>query len=233
MNSDNALWKQYWREQRTDLHQQGINPFLIRWWPSLQLEKGSRVLVPLCGKTQDMLWLIAQGYRVIGIELSAQAIRAFFDENTISPTKRHQGKITRWGHGNLTILGGDVFSVSAGDLGPIDAIYDHAALVALPPDIRRTYVAHLGVIAPDARQLLVLTAEDAEDGNAGEQIQCVAHEMESLYMEGFEIDLVDVQRLPETAPDAAGDPPSVLYRKVYRLTARDAAMREGGARVAS
>jgi len=220
-SQDNELWKQYWREQRTDLHQHGVNPLLIHWWPSLHLAKGSRVLVPLCGKSQDMLWLLRKGYRVIGVELSGIAIRAFFDENDLGATKRHQGQLTRWGHGNLTILGGDVFSVTATDLGPIDAVYDHAALTALPPDIRQIYVAHIGMIAPDARQLLVLTLEDADQDDSPEQIQGIAQEILALYAGQFEIELAHIQSLPHSDPDSTGDPSITLYRKVYRLTAHD------------
>lgn len=220
---DNALWKQYWRDQRTDLHQHGVSPALIRWWPSLHLDKGSRVLVPLCGKTQDMLWLTGQGYRVIGIELSALAIRTFFDENKLGATKRHQGQITRWAHGNLTILGSDVFAVTAGDLGPIDAVYDHAALTALAPNARKRYVAHVSIIAPGARQCLVLTAEDAMQGDDDETMLAVAPEMDSLYRDQFVIDLIDVQRFQEDDFDSAAASSMWLHHKVYRLTARNAA----------
>lgn len=219
MNSrDNGLWEQYWREQRTDLNQQGVNPLLAHWWPSLHLPKGSRVLVPLCGKTQDMLWLVGKGYRVIGIELSPLAIRTFFDENDLGATKRRQGDLTRWGHGNLSILCGDVFAVTAADLGPIDAVYDHAALTAFPPDLRRSYVAHLRMITPQAQQLLVLTVEDAAPDDAPGQIQLVAQEIRTLYADQFAIELAEVLDMPGEDPNL---PAVKLYRKVYHLTAHD------------
>lgn len=222
MNSrDNGLWKQYWREQRSDLNQQGVNPLLAHWWPSLHLAKGSRILVPLCGKSQDMLWLVNRGYRVIGIELSALAVRTFFDENDLGATKRNQGRLTRWGHGNLTILCGDVFSVTAADLGPIDAVYDHAALTAFPPDLRRPYVAHLCTITPQAQQFLVLTIEDAAPDDAPERIRLVAREIHALYADRFTIELAEVQDIPPEDPDLQEAPSTPLYRKVYRLTALD------------
>lgn len=50
---DNVLWLQFWRDRRTDFHQQTVNQLLTRFWPSLDPEKGSRVFVPLCGKSLD------------------------------------------------------------------------------------------------------------------------------------------------------------------------------------
>ncbi len=35
---------------------------------------GRRVLVPLCGKTPDLLWLAEQGNEIVGVELSEIAV---------------------------------------------------------------------------------------------------------------------------------------------------------------
>ncbi|MFD2113150.1 thiopurine S-methyltransferase [Thiorhodococcus fuscus] len=223
-NRDNALWKQYWRDQRTDLSQQGVNPLLTRWWSSLELEKDIRVLVPMCGKSQDMLWLIKEGYRVTGIELSPVAVRAFFLEHDLGSTKRIQGPLTRWGHGNLSILCGDFFAVTAADLGPIDAIYDCAALTALPEDIRRIYVTHLALIAPDVRQLLVLTSEDSVPGESLGQISTVAQEIQTLYAERFNIDLAQVETHVETDRQCPQELGETVHHKAYRMTARAPAL---------
>jgi len=219
-NRDNALWQQYWRDQRTDLNQQGVNPLLMRWWSSLGLAKGSRVLVPMCGKSQDMLWLIKEGYRVTGIELSPVAVRAFFFEHDLGSTKRTQGPLTRWGHGNLSILCGDFFAATAADLGPIDAIYDCAALTALPEDIRRLYVTHLALIVPDARQLLVLTSEDSVPGESLGQISTVAQEIQTLYAERFKIDLAQVETHVETDQQCPQERSETVHHKAYRMTVR-------------
>src|SRR5665811_341557 len=140
---DNVLWLQCWRDQRTDFNQKTVNQLLTRFWPSLDLARGIRVFVPLCGKSLDMIWLANQGHEVIGVELSPIAVRAFFRENRLQPARRQVGKFTLWKHGRLSILCGDYFSLTKGDLGHIDTVYDRAALTALPEDIRLLYVAHL------------------------------------------------------------------------------------------
>ncbi len=220
-NRDNALWQQYWRDRRTDFHQKTVNPLLIRFWPGLGLAPGSRVLVPLCGKSLDMLWLVEQGYRVLGIELSALAVRAFFREHQMQPTRRNEGLLTRWGYGNLGILCGDFFAMTEADLGPVDAIYDHTAFTALPEDIRRPYVAHLNAITPAARKLLLLTAEDADEGQSPAQASAAAPEIAALYGERFEIELSHVEPVIGDAAQASDAPPECVYYKVYRLSQRN------------
>ena len=125
---DNVLWQQCWRDRSTDFHQKSVNAFLTRFWPGFELEPGSRVFVPLCGKSLDMIWLAAQGHEVIGVELSPIAARAFFSENRLRPVRRKVGNFTLWEHGKLSILCGDYFSLTQRDLGRIDAVYDRAGL---------------------------------------------------------------------------------------------------------
>lgn len=139
---DNLLWLQCWRDQQTDFNQKSVNPLLIRFWPGLGLVRGSRVFVPLCGKSLDMIWLAQQGHEVIGVELSPIAVRAFFRENHLKPTRRRVGPFTLWRQGRLSILCGDFFSLTLAELGQIDTVYDRAALTALPEAIRMLYISH-------------------------------------------------------------------------------------------
>ena len=77
---DTDFWLERWQNNQTGFHQDEINSYLTRYWSGLGLTQGSRVLVPLCGKSLDMLWLAEQGHSVVGIELSRLAIEAFFHE---------------------------------------------------------------------------------------------------------------------------------------------------------
>ena len=74
----NQQWKAKWKRDDIAFHQSEINPLLPQFWPTLGLTVGDTVLVPLCGKSLDMDWLLAAGYKVFGIELSNIAIQAFF-----------------------------------------------------------------------------------------------------------------------------------------------------------
>ncbi len=219
---DNVLWLKFWRDRRTDFHQQTVNQLLTRFWPSLDLAKGSRVFVPLCGKSLDMIWLAQQGHDVIGVELSPVAVRAFFRENRLKPVRTQLGKFTLWKHGRLSILCGDYFSLTADDLGPVDTVYDRAALTALPEDIRRLYIAHLRLIVADTARVFLLTTEDAEEKESLSQAFGVAEEIKTLYSEGYEIDLAHVESVFEVNPELPDKFPERIEYKVYRLSTRAA-----------
>ena len=44
------------------------------------------ILVTMCGKTLDLLWLCSRGHSVTGIELSSVAVDEFFKENSVPYT---------------------------------------------------------------------------------------------------------------------------------------------------
>ncbi|MGZ4969423.1 MAG: thiopurine S-methyltransferase [Methylobacter sp.] len=217
---DNPLWLQCWRDRQTDFHQKAVNRLLTRFWPSLGLAKGSRVFVPLCGKSLDMIWLAKQGHEVIGVELSPIAVRAFFRENRLQPARRQAGKFTLWQHGRLSILCGDYFSLTEDDLGQVDTVYDRAALTALPEDIRKPYVAHLRRIVAETTNVFLLTTEDAEENQSQSQALGVSEEIKTLYSEDFEIDLAHVESVFEVDAELPDKFPERTEYKVYKLSTK-------------
>lgn len=112
-------------------------------WPGLGLDTDARVLVPLCGKSRDMTWLAARGHRVTGIELSAQAARDFFVESRLTPTVHLENGFECHRAGNIEIRVGDLFDLDDTSIAGFDAIYDRAALIALPPAMRVAYIEHI------------------------------------------------------------------------------------------
>ena len=158
------FWAQRWKEGRIGFHEGRANVFLARHAdrflsqpPQSQKHASRRVLVPLCGKTEDMAFLAAQGHDVVGIEAIEDAVTAFFREHELEPEVRKlDGNVRSYSSGRVTLLAGDVFACTREHVGPVDALYDRAALVALPPDVRPRYVAHLrGLLGPHAKALLV------------------------------------------------------------------------------
>lgn len=119
-----------------------------------------RVFVPLCGKTRDIGWLLSQGYRVVGAELSQLAVDQLFAELGLQPEIADFGEIKRFSSSGVEILVGEIFALSAGMLGPVDAIYDRAALVALPDAMRQLYAAHMVRITAVAPQFLITLEYD-------------------------------------------------------------------------
>jgi len=152
---DTSFWHQRWAKNEIAFHESKANPLLVKHFTELSLARGRRVFVPLCGKTLDVSWLLSKGYRVAGAELSQIAIEQLFTELGAQPEISTVGEIEQWSANNLDIFVGDIFALSKKMLGPVDAIYDRAALVAFPAEMRNRYTAHLAEITGKAPQLLI------------------------------------------------------------------------------
>lgn len=156
-------WLERWEKGRIGFHQATGNPRLVEHYRALG--DAIRVLVPLCGKSADLEWLVVQGFEVVGIELSDLAAQAFFSERGFTPERREQGPFVAYQHGNITILVGDFFAARAEELGAFDGVYDRAAMIALPEELRARYCAHLQtLLTPKAKMLLVTLHFDAPSG---------------------------------------------------------------------
>jgi len=150
------FWAERWKEGRIGFHEGRTNVFLARHVDRLGAAP-RRVLVPLCGKAEDMAFLASRGHDVVGIEAIEDAVKAFFHEHELEPSVRElDGNVRAYSSGRVTLLAGDVFACTKQHVGDVDALYDRAALVALPADVRPRYVAHLrGLLAPQSKALLV------------------------------------------------------------------------------
>jgi len=148
---DAEFWLTRWRQGRIGFHQAHVTPLLPQYWPALGVPVGSRVLVPLCGKSLDMLWLLEQGFDVLGVELSPLAVEQFFAENGLQACQRPCAAGPYWQANyranTIGIVCGDIFALdfsqAAAPLTACAAVYDRAALVALPAAMRRLYVRHV------------------------------------------------------------------------------------------
>lgn len=145
------FWKRRWAEGKIGFHEGRPNESLVRFRSALG--DARRVLVPLCGKSEDLAWLASEGLEVVGVELVEEAVKAFFAEHGLDAQVTKKGVLTAYRGGGVTLLVGDFFQVTPTDVGEVDAFYDRAALIALPAPLRAKYVAHLKTLA--GRGLLI------------------------------------------------------------------------------
>jgi len=153
------FWHERWRGGRIGFHQDTVSPALKEHWPSLGLPYGSPVLVPLCGKSLDLLWLQNCGHRVVGVELSDIAIESFCMENGILARRSDAGSLEEYQAANLRLLCGDFFRLNPSDAEVWPAVYDRAALVSWAPELRTRYVEHLTELTQRGCQTLLVTME--------------------------------------------------------------------------
>ncbi|MDF2179162.1 thiopurine S-methyltransferase [Aliiglaciecola sp. CAU 1673] len=152
---DASFWHQRWASNEIGFHGSEANPMLVEHFSSLNLNKGERIFLPLCGKTLDITWLLAQDLKVVGAELSEIAIQQLFAELGVTPTISEWSKGKHYRAENLDIYVGDFFAMQAQTLGHVDAIYDRAAMVALPESMRLQYTTHLMALTARAPMLLI------------------------------------------------------------------------------
>jgi len=156
---DNGFWLRRWETGEVAFHESDANRFLTRHCGRLALAEGSRVLLPLCGKTRDVAWLLSRGLRVVGVELSRLAVDRLFSELRVEPRidgpdDMPEGWLRYQARG-VDVLVGDIFALPGTVLGRVDAVFDRAALVALPGEMRTRYTRLLIELTNAARQLLV------------------------------------------------------------------------------
>ena len=177
----NEYWLDRWQRNDIGFHQNEINSYLQHYWPRMHRVAGSKVLVPLCGKSRDMMWLHERGHAVMGVELSTMAAHAFFDEYHLNPTITHHGPFECLTSGTIQIWCGDIFDLTAADLVNVHAVYDRAALVALHPVMRQRYVTHLLDILPAEMDILLITLDYPQHEMTGPPFAVTPGEVESLY----------------------------------------------------
>lgn len=152
---DPDFWHGKWQRNEIAFHEMRPNSLLVKHFDRLSLPAGAHVFVPLCGKTTDIPWLLDRGLRVSGAELSPLAVEQLFAGLGLTPAITASGPLMRYSAPGIDIHVGDVFDLSGDQLGPVDAVYDRAALVALPEEMRRRYASHLTKITAAAPQLLI------------------------------------------------------------------------------
>ena len=148
-------WLERWEVGRTGWHEPAGNRNLQAHWRWT----GKRVLVPMCGKTPDLLWLESQGNDVVGVELSEIAVLGFFEENELQ-FESLEGSLPGYRaiDRRITLYCGDFFEFQE---EAFDAHYDRGALVALSSDLRSRYARHtLSLLTPSAEQLVITVEYD-------------------------------------------------------------------------
>ena len=185
-----TFWREKWQRNEIGFHELQPNPLLTRHLPTLGLPDGARIFLPLCGKSLDIHWLLEQGFEVAGIELSELAVRQLFDELGVTPRISEEGPLRRYEADDLCIFVGNIFDLTSDMLGPVDAVYDRAALIALPEDMRAAYAAHVMAITDAAPTLLVCLEYD-QSARPGPPFSVSDAEVRQYYNDRFHLTCIE------------------------------------------
>ena len=219
---DADFWRQRWQDNQIGFHQDLPTPLLQKHWPAIGAPPGCRVFVPLAGKSRDMLWLAAQGHRVLGVELSQLAVEQFFAEHGLQPDihETRYGRHYRAGGtqaGDIELICGDAFALDAAALADCAAVFDRAALIALPLALRLRYVDELYARLPGECRGLLITLEYPQDEKEGPPFSVTESEVHARFGSRWNVDLLERRDILATQQNFIDEGVTALDTCVYRL----------------
>jgi thiopurine S-methyltransferase len=212
------FWHDRWRTAQIGFHRSSVDDNLARHWRDLSLPKGARALVPLCGKSLDLLWLRDQGHAVVGIELSDIALQAFFMENGIAAGRRPLPHFDLYEAENLQCYQGDLFELTPERLGAVAAVYDRASLVSWVREQRDRYVEHLSALTGTGTHTLLVTLEYPQAEMKGPPFSVDFDEVHRLYSRLHSVHELDRRDVYSTEPRMRARGLSMLTEVCYRIT---------------
>jgi len=218
---DREFWLDRWQSRRLGWHREEVNPHLEAFWDAMPVAPGARVFVPLCGKSVDMKWLADRGHPVVGVEISDQACREFFEEQGLEPGVDRADGWIRYSAGGVELLCGDYFDLDPELLGPVDAVFDRASLIALPPEMRSPYADKQAALLPHWPPVLLVTIAYHQSQMDGPPFAVWEGEVRDLFGDRYRLEnLRDWDVLAES-PGFAEQGLTELHEKVFRLTGKD------------
>jgi thiopurine S-methyltransferase len=198
---EKSYWLNRWNRHETGWHQTEVEPALIAGFSQLP---HTRVFVHFSGKSLDLKWLLSRGHEVVAVELSPLAVNEFFSENNISYHQSTEGDFEVFRGDRITIYNGDFFRLKSDQLGKIGALYDRAALIALPADMRARYAVHMTELIQscsevDSFYFLQVALEKSPPVLSGPPFSVSGQEIQALYGNHFEIGLLSSEKVDEAS----------------------------------
>lgn len=215
-----ALWLERWREARTGFHQDAPTPLLLKHWPAVGAAPGSRVFVPLAGKSLDMAWFASQGYRVLGAELSPLAVAQFFESQGVDPSVAEAADGVHHVAGPIELVRGDVFGLDADAIASCTAVFDRAAIIALPPEMRARYVREVYGKLPSGCRGLLITLEYPQQEKAGPPFSVAEAEVRALFEGEWRVTLLERSEILEQQPNFQAEGVTALATAAYKVERR-------------
>ncbi|WP_261885728.1 thiopurine S-methyltransferase [Vibrio pomeroyi] len=208
------FWHNKWAANQIGFHLEDVNPLLIEFWKKTDPSYEKSVFVPLCGKSEDLIWLASKHEEVQGVELSQIAVRAFFSEHFYTPTVTQiNGQHELYQFDELSVYTGDYFTAP---IQPVDIIYDRASLVALPEEMRVQYVERLKQLLKPGGKILLVTLDYDQSEMAGPPFSVPKLEIDQLF-EGYKITLLNQDIADDEHPKIAKKGLSRFCEEVYLI----------------
>lgn len=216
MQNSHQFWLDKWEKNEIRFHQSSIHPALQKYGKKFQ---PGTILVPLCGKSLDMSYLTTIGHKVIGVELSEIACRDFFKENKLTFQEEKTEDFIVFKSHHITLWCGDYFKLPDSEWKKVTGVYDRAALIALPPDVRKQYTKEMVERLPPGTDILLLTFEYPQEFMQGPPFSVLESEVRELFS-SFSIDKLQSEKEQRQTKDHPTLKNFETTESVYWITAR-------------
>jgi thiopurine S-methyltransferase len=223
---DTEYWLKRWRESRIGWHHDKPMPLLERHWPRLELRRGTRVLVPLAGKSVDMVWLAGHGMHVLAVEVSPLAVESFLAENRLDarnwtdPEGVHYAVTNPPEGGAIEIINGDLFKTAPATIATCTALYDRAASIALPAATRERLVHDVYAKLPEGSRGLLITLDYPPQQMDGPPFSVDEDEVNRLFATDWNIEQVERRDILHSQPSFSEQGVTSLHTTVHTLARR-------------
>lgn len=188
------FWHNCWQQQRIGFHQSEIHPLLAVAFAQSEWDRAGRIFAPLCGKSLDLWWL-SQHAKVVGAELSELACQQFYQDQQQQYLVSAQSGFQHFSHTAVDIWQGDYFCLTPEQLGPVGLIYDRAALIALPEQMRKDYVRQLKTLCKGAVSMLLISLEYPQHEMSGPPFSVSEQEIKQLFHFASSVELIALRNL--------------------------------------
>ena len=212
------FWLNRWRAALIGFHQAATDRRLMAYWPTLKLPATSRVFVPLCGKSLDLLWLRTQGHTVSGVELSPIALESFCMEHGVPARRRKLADFDAFEAEDFSLFRGDFFKLTRSLLGDVAAVYDRAALISWAPPLRSAYVNHLTSLTSAGTQTLLIAVDYPQEQMSGPPFPLDRAAIDELYAKHHSIELLGAHEILDLEPRLRARGLTELREIAYKLT---------------
>lgn len=190
-----SYWQSRWRKGNTGFHLDEVYDGLKYGFSHLDLPDSPAVLVPLCGKSLDLIWLSEKCFKVIGVETSEIAIQQFFCRHSLEYSMQNFGTFTVYKSNNLELWCGDFLKIPPKKVDPIHLIYDKAAIVALPKRMRPAYSEKLKEFCNNNTQILMQYFTYPQDEMNGPPFSVPSEEISAYFEPDFQIQTLKKENL--------------------------------------
>ncbi len=193
-------WIERWKNNDIPFHLEEVNPLLRKHLNHFNIQRGMRVLVPLCGKSVDMIFLQNLGLSVVGIEGVSLAIDQFFSHHNLDVQKQQHRGFDVHHTSAIDIVHADFFKLPKEYFEPFDLIYDRASIIAIDPTKRKDMINMLFRLLKPKGEMFLITVQHPDDFFSGPPFSITEHELIQLCQGLFKVEcLENVDRTDSTS----------------------------------